>query len=413
MQVIPVACGSVFCGQRPKDADVALELGAPEAPGCELLAVVDQISQSGARLLGPDLPELVRVGRGTAVPFGLLAEVSGSQVDADVATVLERQLHRFLNELDGVSHGGRGSSVSVRVTWEAASAGLGLGDMAEYVEDRLRSECGRAIEQVRVTVMTDNDEVAALRAQAALVRAVRERRICRLRDDEVDVFFSCTICQSIHPSHVCVLAPERPGMCGVYGWLEAKAFYRLVEAGPCRPIAKGRLVHSGRGAWEGVNAECRRLSHGAVGRLSLYSLLEDPLPVSSSAECVTGVLPACNGVFTVDHFFRGACPLGLSYAELVYLVSSGSPVPGFTGHSQKFVGHRRFLQAEGGIRRLVWMPRRLKELLRDQITAAAAVFGLPRFYDMIATEEQGTEERDIRRFLEEVGHPALRMNRLV
>lgn len=51
----------------------------------------------------------------------------------------------------------------------------------------------------------------------------RDERLDTLTDESVDVYYSCILCQAFAPSHVCVVTPERLGLCGAVSWLDAKA----------------------------------------------------------------------------------------------------------------------------------------------------------------------------------------------
>lgn len=61
-----------------------------------------------------------------------------------------------------------------------------------------------------------------------------------LTDGSVDTFYSCNLCQSFAPAHVCVVTPERLGLCGAVSWLDAKATKELDATGPCQPMPKKR-----------------------------------------------------------------------------------------------------------------------------------------------------------------------------
>ena len=97
----------------------------------------------------------------------------------------------------------------------------------------------------------------------------------------------------------------------------------------------------------------------------------------------------CNGVMTVDRDHTGMTPCGMKFSTLAGSVGGGVQTPGFMGHSKLFMGSRKFLCADGGIARLVWMPKKLKEEMRDLLVATAEAAGYPDLYDKIATEEMG------------------------
>jgi acetyl-CoA synthase len=131
-------------------------------------------------------------------------------------------------------------------------------------------------------------------------------------------------------------------------------------------------------------------------------------------ECIAAVLDKCNGVMTVDRDFRGdSTPCGMKFTTLAGSVGGGSVTPGFVGHSKHFIGSKKFIRAEGGIKRLVWMPKQLKEELRDKINEQGKLLGVENLADKIADETVGLTQEDILPFLKEKGHPALSMESLV
>ena len=57
------------------------------------------------------------------------------------------------------------------------------------------------------------------------------------------------------------------------------------------------------------------------------------------------------------------------------------------GIGKSYIVSRKFITADGGIRRIVWMPKDLKEFLREDFVQRSIEEGLPEdFIDMIADE---------------------------
>ena len=83
------------------------------------------------------------------------------------------------------------------------------------------------------------------------------------------------------------------------------------------------------------------------------------------------------------------------------------------GVSKHYMTSNKLFKAEGGLKRVVWMPKMLKEEISEKLKEVCKNIGMPELYDMIATEEQGTTEEDIYKFLKEKGHPALEMETAV
>lgn len=406
---VPVPYGSAFAGERVRRDDLRLEMAGPEALGCELLVTADSVEDGRVVVVGPEIDDLPA---GSIIPLGILVEVAGRKMQKDFEPVMERRLHQFLNEAEGLFHEGQRDVVHVRLSCKAADAGFRLEHLGRIIHARLRADFGELLDKAQVTILTSADGVLALLERARTIYRERDERVGSLTDEAVDEFYSCTICQSIAPKHVCIMTPERPGLCGACSWLDGKVSFEINPVGPNRPVPKGRTLDEVRGSWAGVNSHIREASHGALERINLYTLLVDPMTSCRCFECISGVLPMCNGVFMVHRDYRGMTPSGMEMSELTELVGRGEQTPGFVGHSRSYVGSRKFLSADGGILRVVWMSRRLKESLREQIATAGAAAGQPDLWEKIATEDDAVEEEEVKDFVVEVGHPALEMEPL-
>jgi len=99
----------------------------------------------------------------------------------------------------------------------------------------------------------------------------------------------------------------------------------------------------------------------------------------------------------------------MKFTTLAGTIGGGLSTPGFVGHGKYNITQRKFLIADGGIKRLVWMPKMLKEEIGDRFNARAKEIGIPNLLDMIADETVGSTEEEILPFLQEKGHPAISM----
>ncbi|NLE74019.1 MAG: CO dehydrogenase/CO-methylating acetyl-CoA synthase complex subunit beta [Actinobacteria bacterium] len=403
---IPVAYGHVFSGERIRNDDLHLEMGSPKAPGCELLLTAEDVEDGRVTVVGPEVEDL---SFGSTVPLGVLVEVAGRRMQKDFEPILERQLHHLLNEVQGLRHMGQRDVLGMHLSHRAVEAGFRFEHLGRIIHSIMHAEYSQIVDRVQVTVFTQTEMVLTLLERAQAVYRERDERIGSLTDEDVDEFYSCTICQSFAPNHVCIMTPERCGLCGAYSWLDGKISFQINPAGPSRPIRKDNVLDAARGSWEGINSFVHDASHGAVERIDLYSLLEYPMTSCGCFECISGVLPLCNGIFTVDRDYSGMIPIGVKLSTLADMVRGGAQTPGFLAHSRLYVGSPRFLSGDGGILRLVWMPRYLKESLRAEIEAAAVAVGHPDLWEKIATEDDAVEEEEVMSFLARVGHPALDM----
>jgi len=130
-------------------------------------------------------------------------------------------------------------------------------------------------------------------------------------------------------------------------------------------------------------------------------------------ECIAVVLPEVNGVMVVNREFTGETPCGMSFSTLAGTIGGGAQTPGFAGISKAFILSERFLQAEGGIERLVWLPAMLREEIEPRLKKRLEAIGKPELFGKIATEEEATTIEALEEFLVKADHPALSMRPLV
>jgi acetyl-CoA synthase len=116
---------------------------------------------------------------------------------------------------------------------------------------------------------------------------------------------------------------------------------------------------------------------------------------------------------TVDRDYKGPTPCGMKFTTLAGSAGGGNITPGFVGHSKLYIGSKKFVAAEGGILRLVWMPKALKEMLKEKIDRLGAERGVSNLTDRIADETVGVTEDEIYPFLQEKEHPAVSMDSIV
>jgi acetyl-CoA synthase len=101
----------------------------------------------------------------------------------------------------------------------------------------------------------------------------------------------------------------------------------------------------------------------------------------------------------------------MTFAELASMTGGGVQTPGFMGHGRHFIASKKFMKAEGGIARIVWMPKALKDMVSERLNATAKeLYGIDNFCDMIADETITEDPESLVAFLSEKGHPALEMD---
>jgi acetyl-CoA synthase len=405
---IPVPYGAAFEGERIRKADVQVEFGGNRTTAFEFVTSValDQINDGDVEVIGPDIDQ---VPAGTALPLAIWVEVAGRKMQPDFEPILERQIHHLVNGAEGIWHMGQRDIVWTRVSKAGFAKGLRLRHYGDILHAKLLSEYPAIVDKVKVTMVTDAKEVEKRVAVARKVYDERNRRLESMTDESVDIFYSCLLCQSFAPNHVCVITPERLGLCGAYNWLDGKAAYEIDETGPNQPIKKGECLDPVKGIWKGIDDFVYTTSHKAVTSFSAYSLMNNPMTSCGCFEVIVAYVPECNGVMVVNREFQGETPAGMTFSSLAGNVGGGQQTPGFMGCGKVFLTSKKFLFAEGGFKRLVWMPKELKTLLADDLKKRFSEQGAPDLLDQIADETVGADGATIKAFMEKNGHPALQL----
>jgi acetyl-CoA synthase len=310
-------------------------------------------------------------------------------------------------------HAGQRDIAWVRVSKAAVEKGFTLKDLGVVLHAKLHQDFQAILDKIEVTIYTKQADVDKLTAKSRGAYLHRDSRVDKMTDEDVETFYSCTLCQSFAPSHVCTVSPERTGLCGAYNWMDCKAAYQISPTGPNQPIEKGEVLDAKLGQFKGVNDFIAKASRGAVTKYNFYSMVVDPMTTCGCCEAIAAMLPGCNGVMTVHREYSGETPCGMKFTTLAGVMGGGASSPGFVGHSKFNITQRKFILGDGGILRMVWMPKALKEEIRDRFEARAEEMGHPGLLDKIADETVGVTEEEIMPFLKEKGHPALDMEPLV
>jgi acetyl-CoA synthase len=409
---IPVGYAAAYEGERVRKDDMHVQFGFKYSDAVEYAKMVNpaDIQDGDVQLTGPDIDS---VKQGGAMPLAVEVLIAGRKMQRDFEGIMERQIHRWTSHAMGFMHTGQRDQIWCRISTKAFEAGFRLPHLGTILHAKLHDEYGGIVDKVAVRVYTNSEPVKALIEEAQAAFTFRDDRIAGMTDESVDTFYSCTVCQSYAPDHVCVITPQRLGLCGAYNWLDGRANYEISPAGPNQPIPKGRTIDHVKGEWEGVNKFVYEHSNRKVERFCAYSLLESPMTSCGCFECIVAILPLANGVMVVNREFLGMTPSGMSFGELASVTGGGAQTPGFLGVGRLYLSSPKFLSADGGVKRLVWMPKDLREGIRERFEKEAERIGEPGLLDKIATEDDASTEEEVAEYLTKVGHPAMSMDPLM
>ncbi len=407
---VPVPYAAAFEGERVRKEQLAVEFGGKASTACEFLSMKDLsgVEDGAFELVGPDLDALPPGVK--SLPLAIVVEVAGRKMQKDFEPILERQIHRFMNYAMGIMHVGQRDMIWVRVSQDAFGKGFRLKHFGTVLHAMLHQEYHAIVDKVQVKLYTRQEDVARIVAQARKSYDERDERMRGMTDESVDTYYSCLLCQSFAPNHVCIITPERLGLCGAYSWLDGKASYEITPTGPNQPVKKGQTVDERLGQWAGINDFFCQKSNKTMETVSMYSLMDAPQSSCGCFESIIAIIPEANGVMVVHRDYSGMTPCGMTFTTLAGSVGGGVQTPGFLGVGKLYVTSRKFISAEGGLTRLVWMPKDLKELLADKLKARCREIGMPEFFEMIADETVATSSEELLEFLQKAGHPALTMD---
>ena len=406
---IPVAFGPAFEGERVRGEDIYLECGGGRTNMVEWVTTkrMDEVEDGKIEMIGPEITDVPALSR---LPLAIVVEVAGREMSEDNEPILERQIHHVINYAQGVMHIGQRDIAWLRISKAAKEKGFKLYHIGVILHAKLHQDFGRIFDKIQVKIYTEEDKVNEVIQKARAVYGERDARIEGMSDEKADTYYSCTLCQSFAPTHVCIISPERTGLCGSYNWMDCKAAHEINPNGPNQPVPKGEVIDAKFGQWKGVNEFILKASRGSVDHYNMYSMINDPPTTCGCCECVAAVLPLCNGVMIVNRGYKEETPCGMKFTTLARTVGGGVSTPGFVGHSKYSICQRKFIMGDGGIKRVVWMPKMLKEEIAERLKARAEEIGIPNLLEMIADETVGTTEEEILPFLQEKGHPALTMD---
>ena len=407
---IPVSFASAFEGEIIRKGDMQVEIDGSRVDCFELVATKEaaEIEDHKITVEGPELDE---IPMGSKISLSYTVEVAGKNMQTDFESVMERKFHSYLNCVEGVMHTGQRDMIRVRISKADFEAGFRFKHIGEVLYAKVKSEFEAVVDKCQVKIVVDAEKNHALRQHANEVFSKRDDRLKSMTDESVPVYYTCIMCQAFSPSHVCIVTPERLGLCGAVSWLDAKATNELDPQGPCQIVPKDRCIDENLGRYEDVDEAVFKYSHGALEHVTLYSLFQDPMTSCGCFECICGVEPVTMGVVITCREHAGMTPLGMTFSEMASMTGGGVQTPGFMGHGKQFISSKKFLKAEGGLGRIVWMPKELKDQVRERLDAAAKeLYDVENFTDIIAEETICTEDPDqLMNYLSEVGHPVLSM----
>ncbi len=396
---IPVEVGVIYEGERIRRNDMQIELGGPDVKEKFELARVrkpEEIEDGKVTIIGFDLKDMEE---GKTYPLGILVEVSGAKLEPELEGVIERRIHAYCNYIEGFMHLNQRYDIWLRLGKKSYQKGLNSFEYIGKVLHRLFKTELPIIEKMQLTFITDAEKIKPLYDEALVIYEARDARARGLKDEEVDKFYGCILCQSFAPTHVCVITPQRYSNCGAISWFDGRAAASIDPKGPVFTIERGESIDSEKGEYSGVNEAVKKKSLGEITNVCLYTAFGRPHTSCGCFEGVAFYIPEVDGFGIVHRGFKDVTVNGLAFSTLADSTAGGRQVDGFHGLSIEYMRSTKFLQADGGWNRVVWMPKEIMERVKKYIP--------PELVGKIATEERAKTIDELKTFLKENNHPVV------
>ena len=395
-----VDIGPQYEGETIRKDDMYVEFGGPSVKfKFELVTLkkAEEVEHEKVEVIGPDIKDM---REGSSQSLAIMVDIAGATLEKDMEPVIERRIHMYANYIEGIYHMNQRNDVWMRLSKESFNKGFNsLIEFGQILVFLFTSELS-AIEKISVTLVTDKKKVEELLPQAMKIYQARDERLRGLKEEDVDVFYGCILCQSFAPTHCCVITPERVANCGAISWFDGRAAYKLDPEGPIFEVQKGELIDPVKGEYSGLNKEVAGRSLGQYDRMYLHSAFEHPHTSCGCFQAVLFYIPEVDGFGIVHRDYQGFTVIGQTFSRIAGATSGGKQIDGACGIALELIRSPKFFQADGGLRRVVWMPQEIKERYKDAIPAD--------LYDKIATDKDVKDVAQLAEFLERVGHPWLK-----
>jgi len=300
---IPVDVGVIYEGERIRWAQAHMELGGPRVDKkFELVRAkpLEEVKDGEVKVIGPDIKDMEK----RSYPIGIYIEVAGKEVEEELEGVIERRIHEYCNYIEGLMHVNQRYDVWLRLSEKSYKKGLNSFKLIGKVLYRLFKSELPFIEKIQITFITDPKKVDEMYDMALKVYEARDARARGLRDEDVEEFYGCNLCQSFAPTHSCVITPQRYANCGAISWFDGRAAARVDPKGPIFKIPKGECLDPFRGEYSGANESLKKNTMGEITRVWLYTAFGYPHTSCGCFEAVAFYIPEVDGLGIVHRGFK-------------------------------------------------------------------------------------------------------------
>ncbi|MBS3919182.1 MAG: CO dehydrogenase/CO-methylating acetyl-CoA synthase complex subunit beta [Deltaproteobacteria bacterium] len=393
-----VDVGPQYEGETVRKEDFQIEFGGPKHKfKAELVSVkpAAEVEDEKVEIIGKDIKDFEE---GASIPIFIKIAVAGEQLEKDMEPVFERRVHMYINYIEGFWHMAQRDEIWMRLHKDSFKKGLNSLDEIGRVLVMLYKNELSIIEKIQITFITDPAQVEKEVLEARKTYKERDDRLKGITEEEVDEFYGCSLCQSFAPTHVCVVTPERVSLCGAINWFDGRAAYKMDPEGPQFAVKKGELLDPEKFIYSGVNEIVAEKSLGANSVFCLHSALETPHTSCGCFQAICFYIPEVDAFGIVHRDFLGEAVNGQKFSGIAGEASGGRQNEGMLGMAISYMRSKKFLKTDGGLKRIVWLPKSIKDQVKDVLDEAG-------MYDKIPTEEDVKNVDELTEYLNRVGHP--------
>ena len=385
-----------------KKADMQLELSGPkwEYKSYTILEIIEdreKVRDGIVTLVGPDIHE---VEPGSSLPMAWDIKVYGEGMTQRHREYVERQMAMSLHGIEGYMAFGSFQAPWMRISRSVAGR-LTFAKLCQVIHAYVKTVVPQ-VEAMEFRWIVGAPEVGGLELIEPLYRRGIERlkaqeQSVALEDEDVDIFYGCTICKSLAPNHVCAITPSQIPYCGILSYNGAQVTEELDPEGYIFTMPKGECLDAELGSYTGVDEAVYERSNHQVRHVNVFSAIRYPTTNCGCFEGAAFYIPEVDGLGLAMRRYIGVTPIGIKFSRLAGMISGGSQNHGNKGISIRSMQSKTFLKGDGGWNRIVWMPADLKQEVAEYIPE--------EIYDKIATEQDTIDPVELKEFLKKVGHP--------
>lgn len=394
-----VDVGPQYEGENIRKSDYHVEFGGPKCEyKAELVTLksMDEVEHEKVEIIGPDIKDMVE---GNTYPIFINIEVAGEVLEKDMEPVFERRNHVYSNYIEGFWHMAQRDHIWMRIHKDTFNKGLNSFQEFGQIMIMLFTNELPIIEKMQITFITEPDLVKEMVVKARPIYQSRDDRLKGMTEEGVEEFYGCILCQSFAPTHVCIITPERMSLCGAISWLDGRAAYKIDPEGGIFAVGKGEILDPEKHVYSGVNEVVAQRSLGRNSVYCLHSALENPHTACGCFQSICFYIPEVDGFGIVHRDFVGDTVVGSRFSGMAGEASGGRQQEGYLGMAVSYLNSPKFIISDGGWKRVVWVPKAIKEEVKDSIPE--------EMYGKIATEEDVKNVDELVEFLQKVEHPLM------